>query len=112
MKFQGHTSVSWQPDSEPDSGYNTFTDYSVYSLLIVNLVSIFLAFYEGWSLQDLLWIYWLQSAAIGLTNFWRMWTQKNFTTDQIKVSGSPVPLELFKIKLKYDSILSTFYRKL
>ncbi|MEO1150534.1 MAG: DUF6498-containing protein [Pseudomonadota bacterium] len=55
-----------------------------------NALTIFLAITRGWSANELMWIYWCQSVIIGLMNFVRMWTLKNFSTDGLTSGGKPV----------------------
>lgn len=46
-----------------------------------------LAVYEGWSLQELMTIYWAQSVVIGYFNFRRMLHLKQFSTKGVKENG-------------------------
>ncbi len=53
--------------------YNTIKkDPTAVSLLISNLLTIFLAVLFGWNLIEVLWVYWGQSVIIGLFNFLKM----------------------------------------
>lgn len=63
---------------------------SVASLIGANLISIFLALLEGWSLQDLMIIYWAQSVIIGIFNAKRMLALKEFSTEGMSQNRKPV----------------------
>lgn len=43
------------------------------------------------TIGDLLWVYWLQSVAIGLSNFVRMASLRRFSTAGLTSNGKPVP---------------------
>jgi len=47
-------------------------DPTVFSLLFVNVITIFLAIIQEWNIFILLWIYWFQSVIIGFFNFLRI----------------------------------------
>ncbi|MEI6887308.1 MAG: DUF6498-containing protein, partial [bacterium] len=51
---------------------NIFSDISLWVLLISNLVTIIIAILEGWNLITIMWVYWFQSASIGVVNFIRI----------------------------------------
>ncbi len=75
---------------------------STWSLLGSNLFVIILAVVEGWNILTIMWIYWAQSVIIGVFNFIRILTLKNFSTKGVKFSGKPVPAsELVKIPIAF-----------
>lgn len=57
-----------------------FTKTSTLSLIFSNLLVIFFAIVDGISANEVLWIYWSQSVIIGIFNFIKMITLKNFST--------------------------------
>ncbi|MEO0612682.1 MAG: DUF6498-containing protein, partial [Pseudomonadota bacterium] len=61
-----------------------------FGVIAGNALTIFLAITRGWSANEVMWIYWCQSVIIGLMNFVRMWTLKNFSTDGLSSNGKPV----------------------
>jgi hypothetical protein len=80
--------------------YNPLIDISVVSILIANLISIYLVYQEGWTLFQVLWIYWFQSVTIGFFSFLKILTLKKFSTKNLKFNGESVkPTESTKRKL-------------
>lgn len=67
-----------------------FTDFSMWSLVATNLVVIGVAHTNGWSLGDMLWVYWSQSVAIGIVTFIRILSLKNYSSEGVEVNGHPV----------------------
>ncbi len=65
-------------------------DWSATTLVASNLITIVFALGQHWSLAVLMWIYWGQSVIIGVFNFVRMWTLKDFTTEGLKINDHPV----------------------
>jgi hypothetical protein len=63
---------------------------SVASLIGANMITIILALMEGWSLQDLMVIYWAQSVIIGIFSAKRMLALKEFTTEGLSQNGRPI----------------------
>jgi len=61
-----------------------FTKTSTISLIFSNLLVIFFAIVDGISANEVLWIYWSQSVIIGIFNFIRMITLKEFSTEGFK----------------------------
>lgn len=61
-----------------------FTKISTLSLIFSNLLVIFFAVVDNLSANDILWIYWSQSVIIGIFNFIKMITLKNFSTEGFK----------------------------
>lgn len=68
-----------------------FTKTSTISLIFSNLLVIFFAIVDGISAHEVLWIYWSQSVIIGIFNFIKMITLKEFSTDGFK-RGNKQPL--------------------
>jgi len=60
------------------------------SLLFSNLLTIYLAVSQDWSLITIMWVYWFQSVTIGFFNFIRILTLKDFSTDGFKVNNRSV----------------------
>lgn len=67
-----------------------FTDKSTLALIFSNLLVIFFAVVDKISATEILWIYWFQSVTIGIFNFIRMITLKNFSTEGFKQGGKQV----------------------
>jgi len=75
-----------------------FTKLSTLSLIFSNLLVIFFAVVDKLSAYDVLWVYWLQSVIIGIFNFIRMITLKEFSTDGFKQGSKQVlPTKATKI---------------
>ena len=62
---------------------DTRTSSSTTSLVIANLIPIVLAVLEGWSLQELMLIYWVQSVLIGVFTIFRILSLENFSTQKV-----------------------------
>jgi len=73
-----------------NSSENADWHKSVASLIGANLISIILALKEGWSLQDLMIIYWAQSVIIGVFSAKRMLALTEFTTAGMSQDGKPL----------------------
>jgi hypothetical protein len=61
-----------------------FKKTSTLSLIFSNLLVIFFAIADSISANEVLWIYWSQSVIIGLFNFIKMITLKEFSTEGFK----------------------------
>ena len=61
-----------------------FTKTSTLTLIFSNLLVIFFAIVDGISANEVLWIYWSQSVIIGIFNFIKMITLKDFSTEGFK----------------------------
>ena len=59
-------------------------DPSMWSLLGSNLLVIFLAVFQGWSVVTIMLIYWTQSVIIGFFTFVRILTLKEFSLGNLK----------------------------
>ncbi len=65
-------------------------DPSSWSLLISNLITIFIAVSENWSIGLIMLAYWSQSVIIGFFNFFRIISLKNFSTENFRINNQPV----------------------
>lgn len=65
------------------------TDSSALSLLFSNVLIIILAMVQRWEISTVLWTYWLQSIIIGLFNFLRILSLKNFSTKNFSINNQP-----------------------
>lgn len=77
-----------------------FSDKSLYSLLVTNLLIIVIASIQGWNLFDLMWIYWWQSIIIAVFNFINIISLKDFSTEGFKLGNIEHPIANAKTKLK------------
>lgn len=68
-----------------------FTKTSTLALIFSNALVIFFAIVDGISANEVLWIYWSQSVIIGIFNFIRMITLKNFSTEGFKQGNKQPP---------------------
>ena len=68
----------------------TFKSLSVWSLLISNLLIALFTIIEKQSVLNVLWIYWFQSVIIGVFNFFKIITLKDYTVDGMKMNGKPL----------------------
>ena len=65
-------------------------DRSALSLFFSNIITMIIAIADGWSLIMVMWIYWGQSVAIGITNFIRILSLKNFSTEGFRINNRAV----------------------
>jgi hypothetical protein len=65
-------------------------DASTISLAAANILTMILALTGGWSLIVILWVYWIQSVIIGVFNFFRLLTLKNYDTKDFMMDGKPL----------------------
>lgn len=70
---------------------SAFRKVSTWSLIISNLSIILFAIIDGIGILEILWIYWIQSVIIGIFNFLKMITLKDFSTEGLKQGSKPVP---------------------
>ena len=66
-------------------------DTSLWVIVASNIVSIVMALTQGWSLGEIIWIYWAQSVIIGAINVYRILALKEFSTEGMKQNGNDVP---------------------
>jgi hypothetical protein len=67
-----------------------FRKVSTWVLVISNLSIIFFAVVDGIGLFQILWIYWIQSVIIGIFNFIKIISLKEFSTEGLKQGSKPV----------------------
>ena len=65
-------------------------DTSTLSLILANVITIFLAVWQGWDLLIVMWVFWFQSVIIGIFNFFRIMDLKNFSTENFRINEMPV----------------------
>ena len=63
------------------------SDLSLWGVFMGNMLSIIMAYVQGWSLSQMMWVFWAQSVFIGAINVVRMLSLKEFSTDGVKVNG-------------------------
>jgi len=78
-------------ETEQSPPYRVFEDSSLYGILIGNALAFLSAVTRHWSIAPLLWIYWGQSVAIGVSNVIRMLRLREFSTEGFQLGGRPVP---------------------
>ena len=71
--------------------YKPQRDLSLLAILFGNVLSIWMALTQGWSLHQIMWIYWGQSVVIGVMNVIRMLSLKEFSTEGMRMNEKPVP---------------------
>lgn len=70
----------------------------ILSLLISNILIAVYAVIDNLSVLDILWVYWIQSVIIGLFNFFKMITLKEFSTEGFKqINKEVLPTRTTKI---------------
>lgn len=67
-----------------------FTKTSTLALIFSNLLVIFFAIVDDISANDILWIYWSQSVIIGVFNFIKILSLKEFSTEGFKQGNKQV----------------------
>ena len=67
-----------------------YSDLSFWALITSNLIVMVWALFEKWSLAIIMWIYWSQSAFIGIFWFIKILTLKDFSTKGFKINGRAV----------------------
>lgn len=65
-------------------------DSSVISLVLVNALALVVAVADGWSLIDLMAVYWVQSVIIGISYFYRILGLEQFSTENFRVNNRSV----------------------
>ncbi len=65
-------------------------DASVWSLVLVNVVALAVAYAGGWKLIDLMAVYWVQSVIIGISYFFRMLNLERFSTANFRINNQSV----------------------
>jgi hypothetical protein len=67
-----------------------FTKFSTLSLIFSNLLVIIFAVVDRLSAINILWIYWAQSVIIGIFNFIKILSLKEFSTEGFRQGNKPV----------------------
>jgi hypothetical protein len=67
-----------------------FKSYTVWSLLISNLLIALFTIIEKQSVLNVLWVYWFQSVIIGVFNFFKILSLKEYAVDRLRVNNKPV----------------------
>ncbi|MBN2015047.1 MAG: hypothetical protein JW778_07700 [Candidatus Altiarchaeota archaeon] len=65
-------------------------DPTAWALIGSNLLTAVIAFLEGWSLLSVLWVYWFQNIIIGFSNFIRILSLRDFSTEGVKINDKEV----------------------
>ncbi len=65
-------------------------DRSAGFLLLSNALTLVVALVQGWSLHEVMWIYWGQSLVIGFFNWRRILELRDFSTRGVRMNGRPV----------------------
>ena len=81
---------------------------SLYSLLLANLLVIFFAIYQSWSIFDVMFIYWFQSIIIGFFNIFRILGLENYSVKGFKENGR-VPLANRATKIRVAIFFAFHY---
>lgn len=68
----------------------SFTDGSVWTLLLINVIALITAVLQGWSLAELMLIYWAQSLIIGASYVARISKLDKYSTEGFKINGKNV----------------------
>ncbi|MFH1544833.1 MAG: DUF6498-containing protein [archaeon] len=74
-------------------------DSSSKVLILSNFITIILAVVFSWSLMIILWSYWLQSIIIGLFNFIRILSLKDFSVQGMEINNQPIKKPTQGIKI-------------
>lgn len=69
---------------------NFYLDRSAYFLIISNLITMILAVYDKWNLNEVMWIYWGQSIVIGYYSWRRILDLRQFSTIGFRVNDQSV----------------------
>jgi len=74
----------------PDGQRAPHRDVSLWSLAGANVLSLIVAVAQGWTLIDLMFVYWLQSVTIGASYCARMLALDKFSTEGFKINNHAV----------------------
>jgi len=72
------------------SGAPSWLDASAAALIVTNIAVIVVAIVQVWEIATVLWIYWSHSVIIGVFQFVKIVSLKDFTTEGLLVNGAPV----------------------
>jgi len=78
-------------DSEKPHPKINLNDPSLWGVVFGNLISLYLATVQEWSLHQIMWVYWSQSVIIGVTNVIRILSLKEFSTTGLTMNDRAVP---------------------
>ncbi|XOV84487.1 MAG: DUF6498-containing protein [bacterium] len=73
-----------------DPAVASFNDGSVWMLLAINVIALATAIWQGWSLAELMLIYWAQSLIIGASYVLRISRLGNYSTQGFRINGRSV----------------------
>ncbi len=85
-----------------------FKDLSLWGLLFGNVFAMFMALKQGWDLGEIMWVYWAQSAIIGIIAVLRILSLKAFSTKDFLMNGKPVP-ETTAVKFQIAGFFAFHY---
>ena len=71
-------------------GKELFKSFSTWTLLISNLLIAVFAILENQSALNVLWVYWFQSVIIGVFNFFKIISLKEYNVDGLKMNNKLV----------------------
>jgi hypothetical protein len=66
------------------------SDHSVFALVAANLLALLVAWATGMSLRELMLVYWIQSAIIGVTSALRILNLQDFSTANMTMNDQPL----------------------
>jgi hypothetical protein len=67
-----------------------YSDWSLFALLVSNLIVIAWAVLKKWDIGEVLWVYWCQSVIIGFFWFFKLLSLKQFSTKDMVKDEIPV----------------------
>ncbi|MBU7016349.1 MAG: hypothetical protein HXS44_02475 [Theionarchaea archaeon] len=83
-----------------------YQDISLWILILTNSATIYFALSENWSLLTIMIVYWVQSVIIGIFNFLRIMSLKEFSTENFYINDKQVqPTEKAKRSTAYFFVL-------
>lgn len=80
----------FKPLTSNDPAPTPAADSSVWTLLGANLLALLIAYVQGWSLAELMLIYWAQSIIIGASYVARIRSLDRFSTENFQMNGRSV----------------------
>ncbi len=81
--------VARPADTDVVTGWRV--DASLWMLILANFVAIGVGMWQGWSLGEMMLLYWAQSVVIGATNALRILALGEFTTDNFRINDIQPP---------------------
>lgn len=79
-----------QPGAAPAGRTARPMDRSSLALILSNVFTLLVAVVGGWTLADLMWIYWGQSVVIGYYNWQRIRLLQDFSTENFQINDQSV----------------------